>query len=287
MDRKLQLKFNLFFYLFFSFQAFANLAELESKGFTCRPQNYNNPTSHCVGCEGEEAGAISCTGMLSSYPDLVTIVFNRKALKERPENLATFFHGLTNAGTSVNQDVLNRFNFQKKVEEMKRPFAMVIPHYPSIRSGPKKNTHLHYNHLYSDQSWTNFQNEFTQLVNPKENAKFHLMGHSGAYRVLARRALDRNTHFESVTLLDAAYGSSQELSHWKNRDVKKFNSYYIADSPTAVQNRIIRQNMGPEAVLRMGKQSRPGDERITFIELTHRDVNHWTLVDHAFSQFNF
>lgn len=273
------------FSIFFLQNSLASLADLEAKGFTCKPKNYNS-TSRCIGCEGEE-GAISCTGMMKSYPDLVTIVFNRKALKDGPENLATFFHGLTNSGTTVSSDVLNRFNFQSKVAGMNKGFAMVIPHYQSVRSGAGKNTHIHMHHLYGEDQWIKFQNEFKYLAGAKEKSKFHLMGHSAAYRVLAKRAMDKKTSFESVTLMDAAYGFSGELSNWKKRDVKKFNSYYISNSPTAVQNNEIRKSMGTEAVLLKGKKAKLGSERLTFVELTHNEVNHWTLVDHVFTNFNF
>ena len=269
-----------------SFNLFGALKDLESQGFKCKPSVFAKIEKQCSTCGLEPSLSISCTGMMKNYPELVTIVFNRQALDQSPTDIATFFHGLTMGSKSVNEDVLKRFKFEDKVAKMSRPFAMIIPHYQSYHSGTRKNTHLHYNYLYKESDYQKFENEARELMTEKSTkSNMHLLGHSGAYRVLAKRAMDKKLNVESVTMIDAAYGNSDQLSQFENQPLKKWVSYYIKGTPTAVQNEAIQKSLKSSFKKLKGMSSVPSKAGTTFIELSSQETNHWGTVDHAFAQF--
>ncbi|PIP92502.1 MAG: hypothetical protein COW00_12365 [Bdellovibrio sp. CG12_big_fil_rev_8_21_14_0_65_39_13] len=163
---------------------------------------------------------------------------------------------------------------------------MIIPHYQSYHSGSKKNAHLHYNYLYEESDYQKFEAEARNLMTEKgATPRIHLLGHSGAYRLLAKRALDKKTKFESVTMIDAAYGFADQLSNFENRPVRKWVSYYIKPSATSNQNEIIQKRMKKPFAKERGLKAIPQKEGISFIELSPKEINHWGTVDHAFAQF--
>lgn len=239
-----------------------------------------------------------CLTKIANYPEPVFIFIPKSFNPEKEFSLLLFMHGHLLANSNYQTDVLNRFQFEKKLSSLQRNLIMIMP----LSKGLGQDYDDYF--FKTPQAKINFQTFQTAVTSALKNlginldfqSKLILGGHSGAYRHLATFLKYDLPKLTEVYLFDCLYSKyeapriyANTFLRFKNEN-KRFLSFFKLNSGTDQANfETWRMTKQPSEITTRNQFYK---ESITVSQFAHlnnlqqnfikTDKNHYQIVDDFF-----